>query len=96
MRHWLPLWAKSTATCVLPHPETEHRQGVNNFSSCIFGNEGIVGMFEHITGLLAAFVGENTMQQRTNTDSKIIDIAYCKPCKNKLSAGELVILIRYY
>jgi hypothetical protein len=29
--YWLPLLAKTTATCSLPHPKNERQQSVNNF-----------------------------------------------------------------
>jgi len=30
-RHWLPLLAKTTVACSLPHPAKEHQQSINDF-----------------------------------------------------------------
>jgi len=46
--------------------------------------------------LLITVLGKNTIYQRLNTDSKLIDIASCKACKNILLVVENTILIRYY
>jgi len=46
--------------------------------------------------LLTALIGKNTIYQWYNTDSKIIDIASCKACKNISLDVENAILIRYY
>jgi len=87
---------KTTATRSLLHSETECTWSVNNFWSCIFGNQGIARIFEHIAELLTALIGKNTVYQRKNTYSKIINIAHCKTCKIKLLAVVYAILIRYY
>jgi len=96
MRHWQPLAAKTAATHSLLHPENERQQRVNNFWSCIIGNQGIVWIFEHIKELLTTFIGNNTIYQRKNTDSKIIYIATCQTCNNKLLAVVYTILISHY
>jgi len=96
MRYWQPLGAKITATCTLPHPENERQRSVNGFLSCIFGNQSIAQLFEHITELLNASIGKNTIYHRKNTDSKAIDIANCKSCKHVSLVVEYAILIRYY
>jgi len=43
--------------------------------------------------LLTALIGNNTIHERQNTDSKLIDIASCKVCKNVLLVVEYAILI---
>jgi len=94
--YWQPWVARTTARSSLRCPGNEHQRSVNNFCSCIFGNQGITRLFEHITELLTASIGKNTIYQRTNTDSKIIDIAHCTICTNTLLAVECTILIRHY
>jgi len=94
MRHWQPLRAKTTVTPSLPHSENERQPSVNNFWFCIFGNQGIAGIFEHITELLTTLIGKNKIYERKNPDFKIIDIAHCKTCKNTLLAVEYANLIR--
>jgi len=82
MRYWHPVGAKTTATHFMLHPENERQQSINSFCSCIFVNQGIVWIREHITELLPALIGKNTIYQRKNTDSKLIDIASHKTSKN--------------
>jgi len=96
MKNWHPLGAKTTVTCSLPHPENECQQNINNCGACIIANEGIARIFERITELSTTLIGENTIYQRNNTDSKIIDIANCKTCNNNILAVEYAILITYY
>ena len=96
MRYWQSVGAKTTATDSLPHPENERQQRINSSWSCIIGNQGNARIFEHITELLTASIGKNTISQRTTTDSKIVDIANCQTCTNKSLAVEYSILIRYY
>ena len=95
IRYWQPLLAKATATCSLPHSGNERQPSVNSFSCCIFGNQGIARIVAFITELLTAVIGKNTICQRSNTDSKLIDSARCKACKNILFVVENAILIRY-
>jgi len=95
MRYWQPLGAKTTATYYMPPPENERQQNVNKHWFCIIGNQGLTWIFEHKAELLTALTGTNTIHQRNNTDSKIIDIADCNLCKNKLVAVEYMILIRH-
>jgi len=83
-------------TCSLPHCENERQQSVNSCSCCIFGNQGIMLIYTFITALLTAVIGKDTMYQRQNTDSKLIDIASCKTCKNISLVVENAILIRYH
>jgi len=83
MRYWQPLGAKTTATRSLPHPENEGQWSVNDFWCCIFGNQGIAQIFKHITELLTTLIGNNTINERKNMNSKIFTIAGCKTCKNK-------------
>ena len=71
-------------TYMLPHPENEHQHGVNNFWSCILGNQGIAQILELITEILTPCIGKITKSERKNTDSKIIDIANCKTCTRRL------------
>jgi len=96
MRYWQLLEAKITTTCFLPHSENKRQHSVNSFRWCIFGNQGIARIFTHITELLTAFKCRNTMYQRYNTDSKLIDIANCETCRHVLLVVENGILIRYY
>jgi len=96
MRYWQRLGAKRTVTCSLLHLENECQWSFINLSSCIFGNPGIAQIFEHIPKLLTALIGKSTIYQRQNTESKIINIANCKTCKNKLFTVEYTILTRHY
>jgi len=94
MGYWQPLGAKTTATHSLPHPENLRQWTVNNFWSCMLGNQAIARILEHITEQLTALIGKNTIYQTKYTDSQIIDIADCKTCKNKILAVEYTILLR--
>jgi hypothetical protein len=46
--------------------------------------------------LFIPLLGENTIYQRYNTESKLIDIASCTACKNIYLVVENAILIKYY
>ena len=46
--------------------------------------------------LFTVLIGKNTIYHKKNTDSKIIDIANCQPCKNQLLAVVYMILISHY
>jgi len=94
IKYWQPLLAKTTATCSLPHPDNECQRSVNSFSCCIFGNQAIVLIIVFIKELLTALQGKNTIYQRWNTDSKLIDNASCEACKNISLVVENVIWIR--
>jgi len=96
IKYWQPLLAKTSATCSRPHPENERQRSVNSFSCRIFGNQGIALIFGFLTELLTTLMGKNTIYQRLNTDSKLIDIASCKACTNLFLVVENAILIRYY
>jgi len=96
INYWQPCVAKTTATYSLPHPENECQQSVNSFCCCIFCNQGIALISGFITELLTAVIDQNTTYQRYNTDTKLINIASCKACKNISLVVENAILIRYY
>ena len=96
MRYWYPLEANPTVTYSLPQPENDSQHSGNSVRSCIFGNEGIMWIFAHITDILTACKGKNTIYQRYNTDSKLIDIVHCKTYENSLLNVENAILVRYY
>ena len=96
IKYWQPLLAKTTATCSLSHTENQHQRSVNSDSCCIFGNQGIAQIFAFIRELLTTLIGENTIYQRWNTDSKFVDIASSNACKTLLLVVENAILIRYY
>jgi len=95
IRYWQPLMAKTTATCSLPHPVNKRQQSVNSFGLYVFHNQGIVWIFMCITVLSTALIGKNTIYQRGNTDTKLIDIANCISCKSALLVTENTILKRY-
>ena len=88
--------AKTTATCSLGHSETELQWCVNHFWSCILGNYGMVRILKYIPEPLTALIAKNTTCQKMNKDSKIIDIAKCRTCKNNLLAVEYTIIIGHY
>jgi len=96
IRYWKPLLAKITVTCSLPHPENERQRSINSCSSSIFGYRGIVRIFVLITESFTALTGKSAKYQWYNTDSKLIDIANRKACKNLLWIVENAILTRYY
>jgi len=56
MRYWQLGGAIITATPSLRHPENECQRRVNNSWSCIFSNQGIACIFEHITELLTYLI----------------------------------------
>jgi hypothetical protein len=80
-------------TYALSHYENEYQLSVNDFRSCILGYQGIVGIFVHITELLTLFLCKNMTYERKTTNSKIIDIAHRKTCKQRLLVAECTILI---
>jgi len=92
---WPPFHLKQCMTHKLPHHETEHQRSINNIWSCILGHQGFTRMNQLITELLTAFVAKNTTYNRKNTDSKIINVADCKTCQNRLLAVEYLMLIIY-
>ena len=96
MTYWQPLGAKTTATRSLLHSENERPQWVNSICSWVFGNHGIVWIFEHIMELLPTLIGKTTSYQRNNADFKLIDIASCQTSKNMLLIVDYVFLKRYY
>jgi len=92
---WQPFHLKQCMTHMLPHHETERQRSVNIISSCILGNQGFMRMNKLRTKLLTAFIVKNTRYNRKNTDSKIINVADFKTCKNRLLAVRNLILIIY-
>jgi len=60
------------------------------------GNQGFAQINELITELLTAFIAKNSMYNRKNRDSKIINIADCKTCKKRLLAVEYQLFLIYY
>jgi len=64
IKYWLPVLAKTTATCSLPQPENEHQQSINSMSCCISGNQGRALIFVFIKKLLTALIDQNTLCQR--------------------------------
>jgi len=96
IKYWQALLAKTTATCSLPLPENERQLSVNNYSCCIFGNQGIAHIFAIKKGLLTVLIGNNAIYQSYIPNSKLINIACCKACKNISLVVENAILIIYY
>jgi len=68
----------------------------NNVLCCILGNQCITRILELNTEQLTAFIGNNVIYKKKNTDSKIIHMANCNTCKKRSLDVEWVILIRYY
>jgi len=96
IRYWQPLLGKTTVICSLPHPQKEYQRSINSFRSYIVRNQGIARIFAHIAALLTALIGKNTIYQRWNTDTELIDIANYTTCKSPLLVAENAILIRHY
>jgi len=92
---WQPFHLKQCMTHMLPHHETERQWSVNNIWSCILGIQGITRINELRTKLSTAFIAKNTMYNRKNLDSKIINVADWKTCKKRLLAVEYLNLIIY-
>ena len=90
-----PFLLEQRMTHSLPHLETKRQRSVNNIWSCIMCNQGFTRMNAQRTKLLTAFIAKNTMYNRKNSDSKIINVADCKTCKNRLLAVENLISIIY-
>jgi len=71
-----------------------------NGASTLFGlaywvYQGFMQINELITELLTTFIAKNTMHNRKNTDSKLIEIASCTACKHVSLVVENTILVRY-
>jgi len=92
---WQPFHLKQRMTHELPHHETERQRSVENIGSCILGNRGFTWMNQLITELSTALIAKNTTYNRKHRDSKIINVAVCKTCRNILLAVEYLILIMY-
>ena len=82
-------------THTLRHHKTERQRSINNIGSCILGNQGFVRINEHITELLTASIAKNTTYNRKNIYSKIINVADCKTCKQRLLAVDYLIVVIY-
>jgi len=80
---------------LLPHPENEPPQSITNPWSCTVVNHGITQIFELIMELLTAYIAKNLAYKRQNTVLKIIDIANCKTCNERLLDVEYMILVSY-
>jgi len=93
--YWQPIQLKECMTCTLPQNENESHQSVNSFSFCVLGDQGIVQMYQLTTELLTALISKSRSYNRKIMDSKIIDMANSKTCKNRFLAAEYVILITY-
>jgi hypothetical protein len=57
--------------------------------------QGFTRINELITELLTTFIARNTMHNRKNSDSKLIEIASCTACKHVLLVVQNTILVRY-
>jgi len=57
--NWPPLWSKYVDKRSLPHPGNEHQRRVNNFRSCILGNQSGHWLHLLMTEVLAFFVGKS-------------------------------------
>jgi len=57
-KYWLPLLAKILATHSLPHLENEHQRSVNDFWSCILGNQNATSLQRVIKESLSTFIGK--------------------------------------
>ena len=92
---WQPFHLNQCITPTLPHHETERQHSVNNIWSYTLDNRCFPQINELITELLTACIAKNTMYNRKNMDSKIINVAHCKTCKKRLLAVKYLILIIY-
>jgi len=94
--NWRPVEPKQCTISLLRHLENQHPRSINNFWSCILGNQGIDRKFELISELLTALIVHSTNHNRKNIDSKIIHIATWRPLKPRLLDVEYAILIKRY
>jgi len=58
-------------------------------------DQGVTQINERITELLTSFIAKNTMYNRKNTDSKLIESTSCTACNYVLLVVENTILGRY-
>jgi hypothetical protein len=65
------------------------------FGLAYWGYQGFKQINELITELLTTCIAKNTMYNRKNTDSKLIEIAGCTAWKHVLLVVENTILVRY-
>jgi len=93
---WQPFHLKQCMTHKWTHHETERQRSINNIWSCILGNQGFTQMNQLITELLTSVKAKNTMYNRKNMDSKMINGANCKRCNMRLFAVEYLILLIYH
>jgi len=89
--NWHSAWRR-----YFPNHANECQWHVNDLWSCVLGCQVIAQINELISAQLTTIISKNAIYKRKHTDSKIIDIAICKTCKNRLLAAEYVILVRYY
>jgi hypothetical protein len=73
---------------------------IGNRASLTFGFaywvcQGFPRINELITKLLTTFIAKNTMHNRKNMDSKLIEIAGCTACKDVSLVVQNTILVRY-
>jgi len=57
--NWPPLWSKYVDKRSLPHPGNERQWRVNDFRSCILGNQSGHWLQLVITEILASFIGKS-------------------------------------
>jgi len=57
--------------------------------------QGFTRINKLITELLTPFIAKNTMYNRKNTDSKLIEIASCTACKHISLVDKNMILVIY-
>jgi hypothetical protein len=81
---WQPFYLKQCMIPMLTQDETQHQWSLNNIWPCIMGNQGFAQLDELLTELLMAFLFKNTMYNRKNTDSIIINFADTTPSKMRL------------
>jgi len=82
-------------TQLLAHSDNERQLSVNNFWSCILGNQGVTWMYEFITVLFTASVLLNITHKRKNIDSKIPNAATCTVFKTGVWDASWAIFIKY-
>jgi len=92
---WLPFHLKQCKTQTRPHHATQRERSVNTIWFCILCNKGFLRIMELITEILTASIAKNATYIMENTYSKIINVADCKTCKNRLLAVKYLILILY-
>jgi len=56
--YWPPWWSKRIETHALPHPQNDCQRSVDDFWSCVLGNETANRLQTAINQFLAAFIGK--------------------------------------